>query len=214
MCFLFGGTRPCPALHPFDFLAQNGLSFPFACPGNVFPLLFGCKISGIVCLIAVNLSFIDFHNPVAYTVQKIPVMCHHNHCSPVIFQIIFQPLHRFQVQMVRRLIQKQYITRSKEHCNKSQSFPLSAGQMSHRFIEIVYAKPRHHGFGIAFQIPFFMFFPVFLLMHTSNLRIRKYILKCSFLRVKFRHLRQIANHKMIGPYDISGIRFFESCHNF
>ena len=42
-------------------------------------------------------------------IKKCPVMRHHDNSLWIVYQIILQPLHRFHVQMVSRLIQEQKI---------------------------------------------------------------------------------------------------------
>ena len=63
----------------------------------------------VVAGISVQTAIFKLINCTCNRIKKCPVMGHHNYSLGIVNQIILQPLHRFHVQMVSRLIQKQKI---------------------------------------------------------------------------------------------------------
>ena len=82
MRLLLGGTGPGAPLDPRDFPAQDGLAL--ARPGlcHLQPLRLQPQERLITSLIAVELSLVQFHNPVYHAVQEITVMGNHEKGAP------------------------------------------------------------------------------------------------------------------------------------
>ena len=59
-------------------------------------------------------------------VQKVPVMADDQHRAAVGFEVIFQPFHRFKVQMVGGLIQDQQIWALQQQAGQAQAGLLTA----------------------------------------------------------------------------------------
>ena len=75
------GTRT--ALYPFQLHAKDRLAFALAGILHIFPGCLQLQKSGIIRTVAVYLPFVDLHDPVYDTVQKIAVM-RHEHDRPSI----------------------------------------------------------------------------------------------------------------------------------
>ena len=204
MGLLLGGTGPGSPADPFQFHPQDGLAFALACRLHLLTLSLQLQKAGIIGLIAINRAFVDFHNPVAYTVQKIPVMGDHDQCASPFFQIVLQPVCHVIVQMVGGLVQQQNVRRGEQHRNKRQALPLSAGKLACRLVKVPDPKAGHHGLGVAFDGP-----PV-LVGYISS----QHTFQTGQLRVKLRVLGQIPDHRMIGGGDGSLIRLLHPCQHF
>ena len=140
-------------------------------------------------------------------------MGYHHHRTAIALQVVFQPLCHFRIQMIRRLIQNQNITGRKQHRNQSQTLPLSTGQMPRLFVKIIDAKPGHHGLSGALQLPQLMFLPSTLLVGTSHLSIGKHAFQHTGFGIKLRHLWKIADHQVICPNHLPGIRLLQPRNN-
>ena len=79
----------------------------FALYLQIFKLLL--PVLSVVAGISVQTAIFKLINCTCNRSKKCPVMGHHNYSLGIVNQIILQPLHRFHVQMVSRLIQKQKI---------------------------------------------------------------------------------------------------------
>ncbi len=109
MCLLLGAPGARASLHPLDLHAQDALPFPLCGKFHVLALRLQLQETCVVCLVAVGLPLVDLHDPVRHTVEKIPVVRHHDQGSPKIFQIFLEPVCHGGIQMVGRLVKHQHI---------------------------------------------------------------------------------------------------------
>ena len=79
----------------------------FALYLQIFKLLL--PVLRVIAGISVQCSVFKLIYTSRNRIKKCPVMGHHNYSLGIVNQIILQPLHRFHVQMVSRLIQEQKI---------------------------------------------------------------------------------------------------------
>ena len=79
----------------------------FALYLQIFKLLL--PILRVIAGISVQCSVFKLIYTSRNCIKKCPVMRHHDNSLWIVYQIILQPLHRFHVQMVSRLIQEQKI---------------------------------------------------------------------------------------------------------
>ena len=86
----------------------------------------------IVPGIALRSSVFDLIDHVHDMIEKHPVMRDDNHRLRIILQISLQPLYRCNVQMVRRLVEKQDIRLGEEQLDKGDLRLLSAGEVAQR----------------------------------------------------------------------------------
>ena len=84
----------------------------------------------------------DFQNAIHGNVQKIAVVRDHHKGVGIIRQIIFQPVARFQVQMVGRLIEQQQVRLGQQKFRQAQAHLPAAGKLLRRAIQIVAAKTQ------------------------------------------------------------------------
>ena len=61
-------------------------------------------------------------------IQEVAVMADHQHCAAVGFQIGFQPVHRFQIQMVGGFVQNQNVRAFQQQAGQAQAGLLAAGK--------------------------------------------------------------------------------------
>ena len=88
----------------------------FALYLQIFKLLL--PVLRVVAGISVQCSVFKLIYTSRNCIKKRPVMGHHNYSLGIVNQIILQPLHRFHVQMVSRLIKKQQIRLFKQELYK------------------------------------------------------------------------------------------------
>ena len=79
----------------------------FALYLQIFKLLL--PVLRVIAGISVQCSVFKLIYASRNRIKKCPVMGHHNYSLRIVNQIILQPLHRFHVQMISRLIQEQKI---------------------------------------------------------------------------------------------------------
>ena len=127
MCFLLCGTRSGSSAYPFQFYTKYRLALSFSCQLHFLTLGFQFQVSRIICLVTINQTFIDFNNSVRHAIQKVAVMGYHDECPSPLFQIVFQPICHFIIQMVCRLIKQKYVCRGKQYRNECKSFSLPSG---------------------------------------------------------------------------------------
>ena len=87
--------------------------------------LFSCRLAvGIAALILLNSAVAkESKNPSHRFIQEISVMRNRNHRPVEMLQIFLQNHQRFNIQIVRRFIQKEDIRRAHQHAAKVQPFP-------------------------------------------------------------------------------------------
>jgi hypothetical protein len=76
-------------------------------------------------------SAVQLENPLRHVVQEVPVMGYGEDRAGVALQMSFQPLHRFGVEVVGRLVQQQEIRLRNQQLAQRDSTPLTAGQHVH-----------------------------------------------------------------------------------
>ena len=67
------------------------------------------QILGIIHLIIINTSHRHFDGTCCNIIHEFAVVADYDNCFPVINKEIFQPLNRFNIQMIRRLIEQEYV---------------------------------------------------------------------------------------------------------
>ena len=101
---------PLPLLshNAFEPLYLFHIRFVFILNRLLLGLLFDQEF-GIISPEASHLAIFKLHGFVRYFIEKITVMRYYKYCAVVIFQEIFEPLNRFDVEVVSRLVKKQKI---------------------------------------------------------------------------------------------------------
>ena len=128
MRFLLGRPRPCSAHHPREILLVESRHLSFSCQGKIHSRLLLLQILLEITGITVHTRTVDFPDRGRHFIEKISVMRDHKNSTPVILQLLLQPLDHLMVQMVCRLIQNKKIARGEQGCSKSCSFPLATGE--------------------------------------------------------------------------------------
>ena len=101
---------------PLPLLSHNALKtlyllhirFVFILNRLLLGLLF-YKEFGIITPEATHLAIFKLHGLVRYFIEEITVMGYYKYCTVIIFQEVFEPLNRFDVEVVSRLVKQQKI---------------------------------------------------------------------------------------------------------
>ena len=113
---------------PFQFLLQ-GLGTGF------FALLFGFQTGAllgqpvrVVALVRNTGAAVQFQNPLSSVVQEVAIVGDSHHGAGVALQELLQPVHRFSVQVVGRLIKQQHVGLGEQQTAQGHAALLTAGQ--------------------------------------------------------------------------------------
>ena len=107
-----GAVVDAPALHPLHGVAQLlefGLLLLILLQLQVEPGLLFIHVVGIVAGIKLRVALGDFNDPVCHLVNKIPVVGNGEDRALEGIDVLLQPLHAVQIQMVGGLVQQQNV---------------------------------------------------------------------------------------------------------
>ena len=100
------------------------------------------QIGRVVAAVGLDALAAQLPNAGADGVEEVAVMADNEHRTAVGFQIIFEPLHRFQVQMVRRLVQNQQVGALQQQPCQTQPGLLTARKHARQLCPGVGGKPH------------------------------------------------------------------------
>ena len=103
---------------------------------GIQPLLPLLQVIAVVSFITVYALVVNLQDFRAGTVEEIAVVRHHQQRYRGAAQIVLQPLHHVQVQVIGRLVQDQQLRLGDERIGKSHPLQLASGQLAHRLVEI------------------------------------------------------------------------------
>src|SRR5450830_1350088 len=95
--------------HPFEFLGDGLLTRRFA---RLFLLQTGLLLfqpGAVIALPGNAVAAVQFQNPLGRIVEEVAIMGNRHHGAGEALQELLQPVHRFGVQMVGRLVQQQHV---------------------------------------------------------------------------------------------------------
>ena len=133
----------------------------------------------------------------------------HDHRTGKTPQVVLQPLNHGNIQMVRRLIQNQHITWSKQNSHQSRPFPLTAGKFTDLLFQIQDAEPSQQGSCPGLNISYRRLGCSALIGQGTSSYCRQHIK----LRIKVRGLGKITDHKLVLLNDLSLIRLLLTCQD-
>ena len=105
---------------------------------------------GVIAFVAGQAVALHLPDAGAHFIQKIAVVADHQHCAGVAFQIIFQPFHGDEVQVIGGLVQNQDIRPLEQQPRKAQPGVLTAGE--HRHALLIGLRPEAHAAEHLFDI--------------------------------------------------------------
>ena len=126
-----GAVVDAPALHPLQCkaqLLQLGLLLLVLLHLQVKSRLLFLNIERVVAGIEFSVSVHDLHNPVSHLIQEVTVVGDHQHRSPEGVDILLQPLHAAQIQVVGGLVQQQNVRFLQQQPGKIHPGFFTAGQ--------------------------------------------------------------------------------------
>ena len=85
----------------------------------------------VVTLVDVDGTVVQLHHGIAYPVQEIPVVRHHEQRAARVRQVALQILDRVRIEMVGGLIHDEEIGLRSQHLRQCDSLDLSAGKVAH-----------------------------------------------------------------------------------
>ena len=101
----------------------------------------------------VNLAVFQFDDFIAHTLQKEPVVRHHEQRHVFLREVIFQPFDHFQIQMVCGFVQNQRIRPVDQDNRQRQPLLLAARQVFHLQFQIVQLQLEQNLLELRLKIP-------------------------------------------------------------
>ena len=122
--------------HPVELFAQEvvGTVDIGVLHGNA--LLTFLKIIGIVALVGIERAVGKFDNPVAHVVEEVSVVGHHQDRHARVVEIVFEPLHHLEVEVVGRLVEDEQLRLIDEHVSESQTLALTSAHLAHWLVHV------------------------------------------------------------------------------
>ena len=90
------------------------------------PLGAGAFEEVVVACVGNQLFVIDMHDVVAYVVQQVAVVADHENGVAEAFEMLGQPQHGLEVEMVRRLVEDQELRAEMHRARDRHTLPLAA----------------------------------------------------------------------------------------
>src|SRR5574344_1073371 len=111
------------------------------------------KVVAVVAVVGVKLLLVNLQNGVANAVQKVSVVSHHQKCHARGSDVVFQPLHHSQVEVIGGLVQNQQLRVCNQHVGQSHSFQLSARQIVNLLVQVVQVQFAQNLFYAGLKVP-------------------------------------------------------------
>ncbi len=122
--------------HPVEFGAQQvvGPIHQGILSTDAFlPLL---QIVGVVALVRIERLVGQFHDAVAHAVEEVAVVRHHEERGAGVAQIVLQPLHHLEVEVVGRLVEDEELRVVGQHLGQCHTLALSARKLGDGLLQI------------------------------------------------------------------------------
>ncbi len=125
------GLAPLGVLaHPFQFLLQRlGTGF-FALLLLLQAVALLQQPVGVVALVGNAVATVQFQNPLGRVVQEVAVVGNGHHGAGETVQELFEPIHRFGVQVVGRLVEQQHVRLGQQQLAQRHAALFTAGQLA------------------------------------------------------------------------------------
>ena len=106
------------------------------------PLRLDAHKMRIITRICRHFPVIKFEDARRHAVEKITIMRYEKHAAAIVLQKLFQPFDHADVEMIRRLVQKQEIRLPKECLGKTDARRLPAGKIADVLCKILLGKSQ------------------------------------------------------------------------
>src|SRR5699024_10898359 len=74
---------------------------------------------------------VDLTDPARYVIKEVTVVSNSQDSTRVVFQVLFQPLHRFSIQVVSRLVEQQQVWLTQQQLRQSDTAAFTTGKLGH-----------------------------------------------------------------------------------
>ena len=118
--------------HPVELLAVEVRVALASGVRLVEPLLSLFQIEAVIALVGIGRAVVELDDIGAYAVQKVAVVRDHQQAHPRAGKIVFEPSGRFEVEVVRRLVQDQQLRLADQRARERHALDLSARQLPGR----------------------------------------------------------------------------------
>ena len=127
------------------------------------------KVLVVVAAIADELALADFHDAADELVEKFAVVRDDENRAGIILQITLKPEQRFEVEMVRRLVEQQQVRLLREQTREVRAHDPAAAHFARGPVEILFAKAEagEDLLGLGFELVAAVLSEV---AHASSLR--------------------------------------------
>ena len=122
-------------------------------PLGLQALLFLFQVIGIAAVVAVQRLVLQFQNPVAHRLQKVPVVGDHQESKRGVSKRGFQRFNQVQIQVVGGLVQQNDFRLLDKQTRQRQTFALTTGQVFNGKIRQGQFHLREHGAHFRLGIP-------------------------------------------------------------
>ena len=107
----------------------------------------------VVALPRDTLATVQFQNPACHMIKEVSVVCHGNHCSLILLQMLFQPVDRLRIQVVGRLIEQQYIRLLQEQAAQRYTTAFATAQVITQLVSWRTTQGIHSYLQFGIQVP-------------------------------------------------------------
>src|SRR6218665_2849031 len=112
--------------NPFNKFFAGALGqFRFFLPLHAETFLFLFQIRRVVAFIGVEPTAVNLTNPFGNMVEKVPIVCHSEHRTGILRQVLFQPQHTFGIEVVGRFVKQEQVGFLQEEFAQGHSTLLS-----------------------------------------------------------------------------------------
>src|SRR5699024_4566080 len=140
-------TNPCQLI--LQALAQLGILL--ASYFQTLSLLL--QVGGVVALVWVELAAVDLTDPARYVIKEVTVVSNSQDSTRVVFQVLFQPLHRFSIQVVSRLVEQQQVWLTQQQLRQSDTAAFTTGKLGNWGIRRRAAQCFHRLLNLGIYFP-------------------------------------------------------------
>ena len=107
----------------------------------------------VVALPGDALAAIQLQDPARHVVEEIAVVGHGDHRTLVLLEMLFEPVDRLGVEVVRRLVEQQHVGLLQQQAAQRHAAALTAREHLHRLVGVGAAQGVHGAFQHAVQLP-------------------------------------------------------------
>ena len=141
------------AAHPLELGAQQvagALHSSVLCLDALGAFL---QIVVVIALVAIDLLLVEFQNAVAYLVEEVAVVGHHEQGDVAAAQEVLEPLNHVDVEVVGRLVEDEQLWVVDENLGKRHAFHLASREGAYAGIEVIDLELRENLLETGLVVP-------------------------------------------------------------